>query len=176
MNTYYGPELNDGRHVFVFGSNKLGIHGAGSAKTATSHWGAIEGIGSGRSGNSYALVTRLSPQRSVDIAQLRREIRKFLKYAHDHPELVFLMTAVGCGMAGFAPAIVAPMFVAMALPANVILPIEWSSVIPPVYHAGVKFFDNYRSELINDKNDCMGNRLRDKIKDESEWRGRETPN
>ena len=41
--------------IFVFGSNLAGRHGKGAALDAKNKYGAIYGVGFGRTGNSYAI-------------------------------------------------------------------------------------------------------------------------
>ena len=50
------------QHIFVFGSNELGIHGKGGAEDAAKMHGAIRGEGRGLTGNfAYALPTKKVP-------------------------------------------------------------------------------------------------------------------
>lgn len=119
----YGKELNDDKHVFVFGSNLAGRHGKGAALEASRHWGATYGYGAGRMGNAYAIPTKgygLRPLRLLDIMVY---VEHFLNYVQAHPELTFLVTRIGCGLAGYSDAQIAPMFANE--PANCVLPDEW---------------------------------------------------
>jgi len=100
--------------VFVFGSNADGQHGGGAARFAHDHFGAVWGEGHGHHGQTYAIDT----MSGLDV--LAAEAQTFLAYARAHPELRFLLTPVGCGIAGFAPADVAPMFA--DAPENVTIP------------------------------------------------------
>lgn len=96
--------------IFVFGSNLAGIHGAGAARYAHEHEGAVWGIGEGHYGNSYAIPTKDHMIRSLRIPTIRSHVVRFLSYANNHPELVFKVTQIGCGLAGFKPEDIAPMF------------------------------------------------------------------
>ena len=109
--------------VFVFGSNLTGIHGAGAAKYARQRHGAIIGIGSGPQGNSYAIPTKRTPRETLSLDEIESYVRDFLDYARKHPELTFLLTAIGCGLAGYKPYQIAPMF--KDAPTNVIKPAEF---------------------------------------------------
>ena len=100
--------------VFVFGSNGAGAHGGGAARVAHERFGAGWGVGHGPAGASYAIDTM-----DGDDA-LARDAADFLAYAGEHPELEFLLTPVGCGIAGGDPARIAPLF--RARPGNVRLP------------------------------------------------------
>ncbi len=96
--------------VFVFGSNLAGVHGAGAARYALQHEGAIRGLGKGHHGNSYALPTKDHEIRSLSLRQIRAYVLEFLGYAMTHPELVFKVTRIGCGLAGFKDLDIAPLF------------------------------------------------------------------
>lgn len=100
--------------VFVFGSNARGRHGSGAARFAMDHFGAVDGQGRGLHGQSYAVDTMSGPE------VLASEVGTFLAFAAEHPELTFLVTELGCGIAGYRPAQVAPLFAGS--PSNVALP------------------------------------------------------
>lgn len=119
----FEPELNDGTHVFCFGSNLQGTHGDGAAKEAAKHWGAKRGIGEGRTGMAYALPTKETPYRTRSLKSIRVSVSRFLDYARSNPDLTFLVTKIGCGYAGYRDDDMAPMFVDS--PENCILPTDW---------------------------------------------------
>lgn len=100
--------------VFVFGSNAAGLHGAGAAATAHERFGAVWGRGHGLHGQSYAIDSMSG------LETLRREAAGFVAFAAGHPELRFLVTEIGCGIAGHTPAEVAPFFAGAG--ENVVLP------------------------------------------------------
>ncbi|MGZ0069704.1 A1S_2505 family phage non-structural protein [Microbacterium arborescens] len=99
---------------FVLGSNAAGAHGAGAARTAWKKFGAVWGEGHGHHGQSYAIDTMSGP------TVLATEVAQFCDYARQRPDLTFLVTEVGCGIAGYSPGEVAPLF--RDAPANVELP------------------------------------------------------
>lgn len=103
--------------VFVFGSNRLGRHGGGAAAHAVRYHGAIPGRGHGRQGQSYAIDTM------TDFETIRREVRSFLEYARASTALRFFVTALGCGIAGYTPEQIAPLFA--DAPENCLLPEGW---------------------------------------------------
>lgn len=120
----YGPELNDGKHIFVFGSNRMGIHGRGAAQIAYKEWGACWWCGQGRHGQSYAIPTKDTDVKTIlCLPVIKGEVDKFIKYANENPKLIFLVTAVGCGFAGYDYSDIAPMFVYS--PLNCRLPRGW---------------------------------------------------
>ncbi len=112
--------------IFVFGSNTAGIHGAGAAKQARKQFGARSGCGDGLTGRTYALPTvdfrygRLVQRFEVDLDD---SIARFLEFATEHPELEFLLTKVGCGLAGFSEEFMRAKFV--DVPKNVVKPEGW---------------------------------------------------
>jgi len=97
--------------VFVFGSNRQGIHGAGVAWFASRYRGAQAGQGEGLHGTSYALPTKYTPYDTVpDFDLLRESVARFLDFAQARPWLSFMVTRVGCGLAGFTDAQVVTLF------------------------------------------------------------------
>jgi hypothetical protein len=106
--------------VFVFGSNAEGQHWGGAARTAHEKFGAEWGVGEGLTGQSYALPT-MSGFEDLALAAAR-----FIEFARSRRDLTFLLTAVGCGIAGHKPEDVAPLF--LYAPENVILPKEFTAV------------------------------------------------
>lgn len=108
--------------IFVFGSNLAGRHGAGSAREAVRFHGAIYGIGVGPQGRSYAIPTKDKHFRTLSLDTIRSYVIEFLDYAARHPNDTFHVVAIGCGLAGYKPEQIAPMFV--GVPINVRLPPE----------------------------------------------------
>ena len=103
--------------IFVFGSNLGGFHGGGAARLAYNKFGAVWGQGDGLQGQSYAIPTM---QGGIDTIQ--PYVDEFITFARQHPELTFLVTRIGCGIAGFEDSEIAPLFrEALSLP-NVVLP------------------------------------------------------
>lgn len=86
--------------IFVFGSNLDGIHGAGAARYAHEHYGAVFGVGEGRTGDAYALPTKGHGITDMKWSEIIPAVSRFILYAQQHPELNFLLTPVGCGLAG----------------------------------------------------------------------------
>lgn len=116
--------------VFVFGSNLSGIHGAGAAKTAWQKFGAMWGLGTGFSGQTYAIPTKDEDiAESLTIEEIKLFVRAFIAFAMMHPQLEFLITRIGCGLAGYTDSQIAPMF--YGLPENCILPEEWKPYVQP---------------------------------------------
>lgn len=106
--------------VFVFGSNLAGRHGKGAALWARRHRGAIYGRGVGPQGRAYAIPTKDRQLRVLPLAIIHGHVGDFLAYARLRAEQRFEVTPIGCGLAGYRPDQIAPMFA--GAPANVILP------------------------------------------------------
>lgn len=106
--------------IFVFGSNLAGAHGGGAAYTAYRKFGAIWGQGVGLQGQSYAIPTM---QGGVDT--IRPYVDEFIAFAKVHPELTFLVTRVGCGIAGFTNEEISPLFSEAHAVPNIVLPLGW---------------------------------------------------
>lgn len=110
-------------NIFVFGSNLAGMHGAGSARAAFNEHGAEWGIGVGRRGNSYAIPTKDSQLQTLDLFEISCYVDDFLEHAREHKDDTFNIVAIGCGLAGFKPEEIAPMF--DKAPDNCIMPPEF---------------------------------------------------
>jgi hypothetical protein len=109
--------------IFVFGSNLAGRHGAGAALYARQHYGARLGQGVGLQGNSYAIPTKDEKLLTLSLGTIASYVSDFLYFAASHPELTFNVTRVGCGLAGYKDADIAPMF--KKAPLNCKLPEGW---------------------------------------------------
>ncbi len=110
--------------IFVFGSNLGGFHGGGAARAALNHFGAIWGQGVGLQGRSYAI-----PTMHGGVEVIKPYVDEFIDFARQHQEYRFLVTRIGCGIAGFTVAEMAPLFSeAIDLP-NVILPEDFVQVL-----------------------------------------------
>jgi hypothetical protein len=109
--------------VFVFGSNLAGRHGAGSALEAVRKYGAVYGSGLGRQGNSYAIATKGVKLTVLSLGVIADFVETFKRHARSCPHDTFNVVAIGCGLAGYSPADIGPMF--KDCPPNVNLPKEF---------------------------------------------------
>jgi hypothetical protein len=100
----YIKELNE-NEIFVFGSNLNGLHGGGAARIAYDKFGAIWGQGVGLQGQSYGIPTMHG---GVDV--IKPYVDEFINFAKSHAEFKFLVTRIGCGIAGFNDKEIAPLF------------------------------------------------------------------
>lgn len=111
------------KEVFVFGSNGAGRHEGGAALYALEHFGAVMGKGHGPQGKCYAIDTMSGPE------VMERDVKAFVEYARKHKDKIFLVTPVGCGIAGLHPSDVAPHFASCKELENVTLPKEFWKII-----------------------------------------------
>jgi hypothetical protein len=117
--------------VFVFGSNLAGRHGKGAALWARQHRGAIYGQGVGRQGISYAIPTKDHQLHVLPLELIRGYVDEFLRYASRCANLRFEVTPIGCGLAGYRPDQIAPMFA--NAPSNVTLPSAFRAVLTSLH-------------------------------------------
>ena len=110
------------KEIFVFGSNQSGRHGKGAAKTALG-WGAVWGQAEGMQGRTYGIPTKdSSVLKTLSIDEIKPYVDRFIEFAKTRPDLSFLVTEVGCGLAGLKPKDVAPLFKAAIDQENIHLP------------------------------------------------------
>jgi hypothetical protein len=110
--------------IFVFGSNLEGRHAGGAARIAHEKFGAVWGVGVGPTGQCYAI-----PTMHGGVDAIKPYVDQFVEYAKAHPQNRFLLTRIGCGIAGFKDEEIAPLF-AEALPLqNVYLPMSFANII-----------------------------------------------
>lgn len=108
--------------IFVFGSNLSGRHGKGAAKQALS-WGARWGQASGLQGKTYGIPTKdASIRRTLSVSEIKPFVDRFIEFAKENPHLTFLVTEIGCGLAGYKPKDIAPLFKAALVIDNIKLP------------------------------------------------------
>jgi len=110
--------------VFVFGSNLQGMHAGGAARIAHERFGALWGQGVGMQGQSYAI-----PTMQGGVETIEPYVEEFMDYAFRHRELTFLVTRIGCGIAGFTAQQIAPLFLKVIDLENVILPKDFVEIM-----------------------------------------------
>ena len=113
--------------IFVFGSNLAGRHGKGAALHARKNYGAVYGVGVGLTGSAYAIPTKDGKLRTLPLNQIKDYVDAFLDFAAQNPSLIFRVTAIGTGLAGYSHADIAPMF--EGAPSNCNLPAEWATYV-----------------------------------------------
>lgn len=111
--------------IFVFGSNLAGAHGGGAAYLAYQRFGAVMGQGVGLQGQSYAIPTMQGGANTI-----LPYVEEFIAFAQQHPEMTFLVTKIGCGIAGFTPREIAPLFAGAVNVPNIHLPMDfWKELV-----------------------------------------------
>lgn len=110
--------------IFVFGSNLAEMHGGGAARLARIRWGAVMGQGVGLQGRTYAIPTMQGGPETI-----KPYVDEFIAFAKAHPGLRFLVTEIGCGIAGFTPSQIAPLFAGAADVPNILLPARFWDVL-----------------------------------------------
>lgn len=126
-NRRYTPERISSlaeNEIFVFGSNLAGYHGGGAARIARENFGAVWGQGVGLQGQSYAI-----PTMQGGVETIKPYVDEFIDFARTHAQYTFLVTRIACGIAGFRPSEIAPLFADAIDVENVILPEDFVEVI-----------------------------------------------
>lgn len=120
----YTPDYIDTllpKQIFVFGSNALGYHTGGASGTARKKFGAIWGQAEGLQGQCYAIPVDYGKNIRKD-GEVRSAVGRFVTFAKEHPDLFFLVTRVGCGIAGYHDDEMAQFFIDALELKNVTLP------------------------------------------------------
>jgi len=111
--------------IFVFGSNRAGRHGKGAALLARRKFGAREGHGTGLMGQSYGIATKGHRLEVLSLTEIAVQVEKLMRVAAQHPDKQFLVTKIGCGLAGYSTKEIRFCFAGMVIPPNVVLPAEF---------------------------------------------------
>lgn len=114
--------------IFVFGSNSKGLHISGAAKYAYENFKAEWGIGSGRTGQCYAIDTMSG------LHTIKEQVNYFIKQSTVYPQNTYLVTEIGCGIAGYSPEDIAPLFKEAINCDNIHLPIIFLEVLNNLNH------------------------------------------
>ena len=109
--------------IFVFGSNLAGRHGKGAALYAMKHCRAVYGQGIGIQGDSYAIPTKDEHINTLPLDRITIYVNEFKEFARQHPEMIFSVTKIGCGLAGYTEDNISPLFKDSSV--NCILPDGW---------------------------------------------------
>ena len=120
----YTPDYIDTllpKQIFVFGSNVLGYHTGGASGTARKKFGAVWGQAEGLQGQCYAIPVDYGKNIRKD-KEVKEAVDRFIAFAKANPDLFFLVTRVGCGIAGYHDEEMAQFFVGALDLKNVSLP------------------------------------------------------
>ena len=115
--------------IFVFGSNEAGRHGKGAALIAKKQFGAKVGQGYGVQGSCFAIPTKNGKLETLKLTTIAAYVNKFIAYANTHPEKDFLVTRIGCGLAGYKETEIAPLFKDAVDSKNIFLPITFTKIL-----------------------------------------------
>ncbi len=110
--------------IFVFGSNLDGLHGGGAARVAYQKFGAQWGKGVGMQGKSYGI-----PTMHGGVDEIKPYVDEFIEFALSNKEYTFLVTRIGCGIAGFSANEIAPLFAKAINAENILLPMDFVQVL-----------------------------------------------
>lgn len=139
--------------IFVYGANLAGIHGKGAALTAKTQYGAVQGK-YGLAGNSYGIPTKNRQLKTLPLDLISIHVADFFYVANQsiYNKNYFLVTPIGCGLAGYRPEGIAPIFFDLAVrykfPRNIILPKVFIDEIPPTETNLIKTFKDIKSEFL----------------------------
>ena len=114
--------------MFVFGSNLAGHHMGGAARVANIKFGAEWGVGVGLTGQSYAI-----PTMQGGVETIRPYVDEFIEFANQHQNMKFLVTRIGCGIAGFKDEEIAPLFRKAVSVSNIYLPQKFYDILLESY-------------------------------------------
>lgn len=116
--------------IFVFGSNMQGEHVGGAAKIAYEKFGADWGLEEGESGQTYAIPTvDFTSDDRMELEDIKVFVQRFIEHVKVNQNKKYIVTAIGCGIAGFEYSEIAPMFSECLFIGNVSLPKEfWDNI------------------------------------------------
>ncbi len=125
--------------IFVFGSNELGLHGAGAALYASKKFGATSGMGFGLSGQSFAIPTKDWNVETLPISVIKFYVDRFVAFARRgmSKPWKFMVTKIGCGLAGLTVEQVAPLFKECRNDKNIWLPQDFHDFLDGKYSSSV---------------------------------------
>ena len=115
--------------IFVFGTNLAGRHGAGAALFAHRKLGATIGRCHGLDGVCYGIPTKDENLKVLPLDRIQKYVNNFIFDATYYPEKVFLVTAIGTGLAGYSAEQIAPLFKDAMAVENIWLPSEFWNVL-----------------------------------------------
>ena len=140
--------------IFVFGSNLDGHHIGGAAKVANMKFGAVWGVGVGMTGKTYAI-----PTMQGGVESIRPYVDQFIEFAKSHTDFHFLVTRIGCGIAGFKDEEIAPLFKQALGVMNVYLPKDFYDILMAPYlercfYYGKNIPEDYGAEAGHKYEEC----------------------
>jgi len=134
MNNRITPEKVDffdfpkSTYVLV-GTNESGIHGLGFAKYCRMFGGLLRHQGFGPSGSCFGIPTKDWFVRQLPLDIIQFYVNRFIVLAKRTPGTTFWVTKIGCGLAGYTPEQIAPLFKDCMELENVWLPQQFWNVL-----------------------------------------------
>lgn len=123
-------ETKGGRYpIVLIGTNESGIHGAGFAKFAHHNWGLPMTFSFGIWHNMFCIPTKDWRIKTHPLNVIKFYVSRFIEYAKLKSNSIFYVTKIGCGLAGYTPEQIAPMFRDCVNLPNVYLPQEFWDVL-----------------------------------------------
>lgn len=110
------------KRIFVYGANERWAHGSGAARHALKYHGAVMGKGPFE-GNSYGICTKDHNIQTLPLERIEQYVEHFIAFAYHNSDWLFEITPIGCGLAGYKRAHIAPMF--MEAPSNCLFSLTW---------------------------------------------------
>lgn len=114
--------------IFVFGSNANGFHFSGAAKQAYDHFGAVWGQAGGMQGQSYGIITLDENMQKVSLDYIGKQLQVLNLQAKEMPDKEFLLTLIGCGIAGFSIEDIKSEVIKVNWNSNVVVPDEFKEL------------------------------------------------
>lgn len=111
--------------IIVISTNFFGFNSTITAYHALKNFGAVYNIGFGHKGRTFAIPTKDWGVNKLPIEVIQFYVDRFIAYAKTKPNLKFLVTKIGCGLAGYTVQNIAPLFEKALGIDNIILPKEF---------------------------------------------------
>ncbi len=89
----------------MFGSNLRGMHSGGAVYIAHRKYRAVIGQSVELQGQCYAV-----PTMQGRVETIKPYVDEFIEFANQHPDVTFLVTHIGCRIAGFTDEGISPLF------------------------------------------------------------------
>ena len=115
--------------LFVCGTNVAGKHKKGAAYTAYKRFGATPGRCHGIDNSCYGIPTKDAALKVLPLGRIAKYVQNMIDDAVNYPEKIFLVTKIGCGLAGYTPADIAPLFEDAVDVENIHLPQEFWDIL-----------------------------------------------
>ena len=119
-------EIRD-NEIFVFGSNKAGKHGLGTALTARMKYGAEMGQGFGLQGQSLAIPVKDEQLKLLPLEEIKTYVDLFIDFAKTNFDKRFFVTPIGTALGEYHAQDIAPLFKGVS--DNCRLPPEWEEIL-----------------------------------------------